>query len=489
MDKKHPLNSRNESNNEEDFATLLARYEESKRQIRTGQLVEGRIVSIFDTEVLVDAGGRSEGILKREEIAGPDGTLLFNVGDVIPVLVENGAGPDQQLRLSYTKASRIKRQTALQEAIRSGKLLEGKVVEVVKGGLLVDVGMRGFIPASQIDEQYVEDLKVYVGQTLTLKVIQHDLPNGKLILSRKAVLKEAATERRRETLASLAEGQRYMGVVKRILEYGIFVDIGGIEGLLHISEMSWRRIKHPSELFQVGDAVEVEVLKFDREKNRISLGYRRAADDPWLQAAEYYPEGTVVQGAITKLEHYGAFAELPSGIQGLIPISEMSWTRRITHPEQLLKVGDQVEAVVTRLDVLNRKMSLSLKQITEHPWEVFAREHEAGEVLTGKVTRAADFGVFVELSEGVEGLVHISELAEAPNKSLLSTFKPGQDVPVKILGVDLMNKKISLSIKAVQEAETQQTVQEYLEGEAENGGHTLGESFPEELRHLSKKAE
>lgn len=489
MEKNHPQGSRNESNNEEDFATLLARYEGSKQQIKTGQLVEGRIVSIFDTEVLVDAGGRSEGILKKEEITGPDGALLFNVGDIIPVLVENGAGPDQQLRLSYTKASRLKKQAVLHEAIRSGKLLQGKVVEVVKGGLLVDVGMRGFIPASQIDEQYVEDLKIYVGQTLTLKVMQHDLPQGKLILSRKAVLKEAAAERRRETLAALAEGQRRTGVIKRILDYGVFVDIGGIEGLLHISEMSWRRIKHPSELFRVGDEIEVEVLKYDREKNRISLGFRKAEDDPWVHAEELYSEGTAVPGVITKLEHYGAFAELPSGLQGLIPVSEMSWTRRITHPEQLLKVGDQVEAIVTRLDVLNRKMSLSLRQIKEHPWEVFAREHQVGQVLVGKVTRTADFGIFVELIEGVEGLVHISELSEAPSKALLSSFKAGHEIHVKVLGIDLTNKKISLSVKAIHDAETQQSVQEYLEGEADSSGHTLGESFPEELRQLSKKAE
>ncbi|HVN78870.1 MAG TPA: S1 RNA-binding domain-containing protein [Terriglobia bacterium] len=489
MEKDHSQNNRNEPANEEDFATLLARYEESKQQIKTGQLVEGRIVSIFDTDVLVDAGGRSEGILKREEITGPDGVLLFNVGDIIPVMVENGAGPDQQLRLSYTKASRLKKQAVLHEAIRSGKLLQGKVVEVVKGGLLVDVGMRGFIPASQIDEQYVEDLKIYVGQTLTLKVMQHDLPQGKLILSRKAILKEAAAERRRETLANLVERQRRLGVIKRVLDYGVFVDIGGIEGLLHISEMSWRRIKHPSELFQVGDEIEVEILKYDREKNRISLGFRKPEDDPWLHAGEFYSEGTVVPGVITKLEHYGAFAELPSGLQGLIPVSEMSWTRRVTHPEQLLKVGDQVEAVVTRLDVMNRKMSLSLRQITEHPWDVFSREHQAGQVLVGKVTRTADFGIFVELIEGVEGLVHFSELSEAPSKALLGSFKPGQEIQVKILGIDLANKKISLSVKAIHEAEAQQSVQEYLEGESDAGSHTLGESFPEELRQFTKKAE
>ncbi len=489
MDKKQSLNKRDEVGNEEDFATLFARYEESKQQIKTGEVVNGRIVTIFDTEVLVDAGGRSEGILKKEEITGPDGTLLFNVGDTIPVLVETGAGADQQLRLSYTRAARFRKQAALQEAIQSGRLLEGKVVEVVKGGLLVDVGMRGFVPASQIDEQYVKDLKTFVGQTLSFKVIQHDLPNGKLILSRRAVLKEMSAERRRETLASLQEGVRRVGVVKRILDYGVFVDIGGIEGLLHISEMSWKRIKHPSELFQVGDEIEVEVLKYDREKNRISLSYRKAEEDPWLMAAEYYPEGTLLQGTITKMEHYGAFAELPTGIQGLIPVSEMSWTRRVTHPDQLMKVGDLVEAVVTRLDVPNRKMSLSLKQITEHPWDVFAREHQAGEILAGKVTRTADFCLFVELVEGVEGLVHVSELSDAPSKAQLSTYKPGQAIHVKILGIDLASRKVSLSIKAIQDAEVQQTVQQYLEGESDGSAHTLGDSFPEVLRQFSKNAE
>jgi len=354
---------------------------------------------------------------------------------------------------------------------------------------LVDVGMRGFVPASQIDEQYVEDLRSYLGQTFTFRVIQHDLPNGKLILSRKAFLKEANAERRKETLATLAEGQQKQGVVKRILDYGVFVDIGGVEGMLHISEISWKRSKHPSELFRIGDQIEVEILKFDREKNRISLRYRKAVDDPWLKAAQLYAEGTVVQSTVKKLEHYGAFVELESGIHGLIPTSEMSWTRRISHPDQLMKVGDVVEAVVTRLDAMNRKMSLSLKQVTEHPWEIFAREHQAGEVLRGKVSRTADFGLFVELAEGVEGLVHISELAEDSPKSLLGSFKPGQEIYVKLLGIDLQNKKISLSAKAVSEDEAHESVQEYLEGVTDAGGHSLGESFPQVLRQKSKKAE
>jgi len=372
MEDKKTSNNAVETDNEEDFASLLAQYERSHDALKSGQVVQGKIVSIFDTEVLVDAGGRSEGILKKEEITAPDGSLLFGVGDSIPVMVDSGAVLDHQLRVSFIKANRAKRQAALAEAITSGKSLEGKVVEIVKGGLLVDVGMRGFVPASQIDEQYVEDLKPFLGQTFTFRVMQHDLPNGKLILSRKAILKEASAEKRKETLANLAEGQLLQGVVKRILDYGVFVDIGGVEGLLHISEMSWKRIKHPSELFRIGDRIGVEILKYDRDKGRISLGYRKAVDDPWLKAAQLHSEGTLVQGIVKKLEHFGAFVELGSGIQGLIPISEMSWTKRLSHPDQFLKVGDLVEAVVTRLDVMNRKMSLSLKQVTEYPWEVFA---------------------------------------------------------------------------------------------------------------------
>jgi small subunit ribosomal protein S1 len=489
MEENESSNNTVDIDNGEDFASLLAKYEQSHDPLKSGQVVQGKIVRIFDTEVLVDAGGRSEGILKKEEIVGPDGSLLFAVGDSIPVMVDSGATLDHQLRLSYIKANRAKQHAALQEAIASGKSLEGKVMEIVKGGLLVDVGMRGFVPASQIDEQYVEDLKPYLGQTLTFKVMQYDLPNGKLILSRKAILKEAAAERRKETLANLAEGQRIQGVVKRILDYGVFVDIGGIEGLLHISEMSWKRIKHPSELFRIGDGIEVEILKFDREKHRISLGYRKAVDDPWLKANELYGEGTIVHGTVKKLEHFGAFLELHSGIQGLIPISEMSWTKRISHPDQLLKVGDTVEAVVTRLDPMNRKMSLSLKQVTEHPWELFAREHQVGQIIQGIVTRTADFGAFVEVAEGVEGLVHISELAEAPTKGLLAGFKPGQEVFVRLLAIDLDNKKISLSVKSVSEDEAHDSVREYMEASANDGSHSLGESFPQELKQKSKKAE
>jgi small subunit ribosomal protein S1 len=489
MEDKERSNNTVDIDSGEDFASLLAQYEQSHDPLKSGQVVQGKIVRIFDNEVLVDAGGRSEGILKKDEIVGPDGSLLFGVGDSIPVMVDSGAVLDHQLRLSFLKANRAKQQAALEEAITSGKNLEGKVIEIVKGGLLVDVGMRGFVPASQIDEQYVEDLRPYLGQTFTLRVMQYDLPNGKLILSRKAILKEASAERRKETLASLAEGQRFQGIVRRMLDYGVFVDIGGIEGLLHISEMSWKRIKHPAELFQVGDQIEVDVLKFDREKNRISLGYRKAIDDPWLRANQLHSEGTVVQGVVKKLEHFGCFVELDSGIQGLIPISEMSWTKRLSHPDQLLKVGDTVEAVVTKLDVMNRKMSLSLKQVTEHPWEVFAREHQPGQVLQGSLTRIADFGLFVELSEGVEGLVHISELAEAPTKGLLASFKPGQEIYVRLLGIDLENKKISLSVKSVSEEEAHDSVREYMETAVDTGNHNLGESFPQELKHKSKKAE
>jgi small subunit ribosomal protein S1 len=489
MEDKERSNNAVDFESDEDFASLLAQYEQSHDTLKSGQVVNGKIVRIFDNEVLVDAGGRSEGILKKDEIVGPDGALLFGVGDSIPVMVDSGATLDHQLRLSFLKANRARQQAALEEAITSGKNLEGKVIEIVKGGLLVDVGMRGFVPASQIDEQYVEDLRPYLGQTFTLRVMQYDLPNGKLILSRKAILKEATAERRKETLANLAEGQRLQGVVKRMLDYGVFVDIGGIEGLLHISEMSWKRIKHPSELFQVGDRIEVDVLKFDRERNRISLGYRRAVDDPWLKANQLHNEGTVVQGIVKKLEHFGAFVELESGIQGLIPISEMSWTRRLSHPDQLLRVGDGVEAVVTKLDATNRKMSLSLKQVTEHPWEVFSRDHQAGEILPGRITRIADFGLFVELCEGVEGLVHISELAEAPTKGILASFKPGQEIHVRLLAVDLENKKLSLSVKSVSEEEAHDSVREYLESAADQGNHSLGESFPQELKHKSKKAE
>jgi small subunit ribosomal protein S1 len=343
--------------------------------------------------------------------------------------------------------------------------------------------------ATQIDEHYVEDLRPFVGQTLEFKVIQHDLPNGKLILSRKALLNEAKAGKRRETLATLAEGQHLQGVVKRIMDYGAFVDIGGVEGLLHISEMSWKRIKHPRELFKLGDEIEVEVLKFDRDKNRISLGYRKAEDDPWLNAAETYPEGTVVNGVIKKLENFGAFIELDSGIHGLIPVSEMSWTRRVNHPDQIPEIGVEVEAVVTRMDAANRKMSLSLRQVTENPWDVFARDHQPGEIVHGKVTRSADFGLFVELLEGVEGLVHISELSDNPSRNILASFEPDQEIAAKILGIDIQNKKISLSLKAIADEEAQSSVKEYMEAAVNSGSHSLGESFPQELRHKSHKAE
>lgn len=493
MENKDQLEENGEisNENEEDFATLFAKYEETRKRVKPGQVVEGKIVGVYDNEVLVDAGGRSEGILKKDEIKGPDGELIFKLGDSILVMLEGSADSDQQLRVSYNKALRAKRLVTLQESIDSGKTLKGKVVEIVKGGLLADVGMRGFIPASQIDESYVEDLKPYLGQTLTLKVMQHDLPNGKLILSRRALLNEARAEKRKETLLTLEAGQRLHGVIRRILEYGVFVDIGGVEGLLHISEMSWKRIKHPSQLFKVGESIEVDVLKFDRERGRISLGYRKAEDNPWRTAAELYPEGTVISGTVKKLEHFGAFVELESGIQGLLPISEISWTRRLSHADQELAVNDIIDIVVVKLDPTNRKMSMSLKQVTEHPWEAFSRSIETNAILKGTVKRTADFGLFVELALGVEGLVHISELPGTPSKSSLSNYNPGEEIVVKMLGMDLPNRRISLSIKAVTEEESQADLKEYVENTADTEvtGQALGDSFPQELRQKTKNGE
>ena len=476
---------------EEDFATLLAKYEQSRPPLKPGQVVEGKIVGVYDNELLVDAGGRSEATLMKDEIKGPDGKLLFGMGDSISVMLEGSADSDIQLRVSYRKALRAKQLAALQESIDSGKNLEGRVVEVVKGGLLADVGMRGFIPASQVDESYVEDLKPYLGQTLTLKVMQHDLPNGKLILSRRALLNEARAKKRKETLATLAVGQRLPGIIRRILDYGAFVDIGGVEGLLHISEMSWRRIKHPSQLFKVGDHIEVAVLKYDQERCRISLGFRKPEDDPWRDAAALFPEGTIITGTVKKLEHFGAFVELETGIQGLLPISEISWTRRLSHADQVLKVNDVIDALVTKLDPSNRKMSMSLKQVTEHPWEAFARSTDVDAVLQGIVTRTADFGLFVEVAEGVEGLVHVSELPETPGRASVSNYQPGEEIVVKMLGMDLDNRRISLSARAVSEEEARTDVQEYLKNASESQatGQALGESFPEELQQESRKAE
>jgi small subunit ribosomal protein S1 len=493
MEDKDQLDASSEvgEEEEEDFATLFAKYEETRPQLKPGQVVEGKIVGIYDNELLVDAGGRAEATLQKDEIKGPDGKLLFGMGDSVSVMLEGSADSDNQLKVSYKKALRAKQLTALQESIDSGKNLEGRVVEVVKGGLLADVGMRGFIPASQVDESYVEDLKPFLGKTLTLKVMQHDLPNGKLILSRRALLNEARAKKRKVTLATLAVGQRLPGVIRRILDYGVFVDIGGVEGLLHISEMSWRRIKHPSQLFKVGDHIEVAVLKYDKDRCRISLGYRKAEDDPWRNAAELYPEGTVITGTVKKLEHFGAFVELESGIQGLLPISEISWTRRLSHADQVLKVNDIIDALVTKLDPSNRKMSMSLKQVTEHPWEAFARSAEVNAILHGIVTRTADFGLFVEVAEGVEGLVHVSELPDTGGRASVSNYQPGEKIVVKMLGMDLHNRRISLSAKAVSEEEARTDVQAYLENaaETEGTGQALGDSFPEELQQESKKAQ
>jgi small subunit ribosomal protein S1 len=481
-DTQKPNSHFDNNESEEDFATLFSQSEKKRGELRAGQIAQGKIVSLFDTEVLVDVGGRAEGVLSREEITAGDGRLLFQVGDVIPVMLGGSVLRDGQLRLSYSKANKVKQEEALIQAIESGKNLEGKVVEVVKGGFLVDMGMRAFVPISQMDDRPIDDPKPYVGQTYEFRVMEHDLANNKLVLSRRVLLREDSARRKKEFLSALSEGQRYIGTVTRIMDFGVFVDIGGVEGLLHISSMSWRRISHPSDLFKTGDQIEVEIIKFDLQKERISLSYRKEADDPWKQATSLYPEGKVVRGSVQKLEPFGAFIELESGIQGLIPISEMSWTKRISHPKQVLKVGDNVETMVLRLDPVNRKLSLSLKQIAEHPWIAYSNVHKPGEILKGKISRVAEFGLFVELAEGIEGMVHFTEISDSPGRSSLDGFKDGQEVKVKILSLDAGNKKISLSIKAIAADEAKETIQEFMNKTQQSGSNTLGDMISEDLR-------
>jgi small subunit ribosomal protein S1 len=481
-DTQKPNSTFNNNEGEEDFASLFSQSEKKRGELRAGQIAEGKIVGLFDTEVLVDVGGRAEGVLSREEITGGDGQLLFQVGDLIPVMLGGSILRDGQLRLSYSKANQVRQEEALIQAIESGKNLRGKVIEVIKGGFLVDVGMRGFVPMSQMDDRPIDDPKPYVGQTHEFRVTEHDLDNNKLVLSRRVLLREESGRRKKEFLASLSEGQRYVGTITRIMDFGVFVDIGGVEGLLHISSMSWRRISHPSDLFKVGDQIEVEIIKFDHQKERISLGYRKEADDPWRHATTLYPEGKAVRGSVQKLEPFGAFIELESGIQALIPVSEMSWTKRISHPKQLLQLGDIVEAVVLRLDPVNRKLSLSLKQIAEHPWIAYSNAHKPGEILKGKISRVAEFGLFVELADGIDGLIHFTEISDSPGRSSIEGFKEGQEITVKLLSMDPGNKKISLSIKAIAADEAQETVKEFMNKTQQSGGNALGNLISDEMR-------
>ena len=414
-----------------------------------GEVVPGRVVQVRGGEVLVDVGYKSEGTIPLEEFTRSG--IMPKVGDEIEVYLEAKEDNDGLIVLSKDRADKIKVWDVVSRAYEKGVPVEGRVVEVVKGGLAVDVGVRAFLPGSQVDLRPVKNLASLLGQTIRAKVIKLNRRRGNVVLSRRAMLEEEREERRRHTLSVLEEGMALTGTVKNITDYGAFIDLGGIDGLLHVTDMSWGRIGHPSEIFQVGDQVEVVVLHFDKETSRVSLGYKQRSSDPWEVVETKYPVGAKVTGRVVSLTNYGAFVELEAGIEGLVHVSEMSWTRRVRHPSKLVNVGDPVDVMVLDVNKATKRISLGMKQVEPDPWGTIDERYKPGMRVQGQVRNLTDFGAFVELEPGVDGLQHISDMSWTRNIGHPSDLlKKGQQIETLILNVDRDAKRISLGVKQIQ---------------------------------------
>ena len=419
-------------------------FESSMQELNVGDVVLGTIVQVTDDHVVVDVGYKSEGVIPLYEFKDEEGKIDIKVGDEVDVLFERRENDSGLIGLSKEKADRQKIWGSLEE----GAVVEGKIVGRIKGGLTVDIGINAFLPGSQVDLRPVRNLEKLLGASFDFKIIKLNKRRGNIVLSRRVLLEEQRESMRSDTLETLSEGQEVEGIVKNLTDYGSFIDLGGIDGLLHITDMSWGRVNHPSDVLSVGEKIKVKILKYDRERERVSLGLKQITPDPWLEVESVYPVGGKVQGKVVSLTDYGAFVELEDGVEGLIHVSEMSWTKRIKHPNKILTVADEVETVVLALDIPNRRISLGLKQIEPNPWEVIGEKFPIGTIIEGQVKNITDFGVFIGVDEGIDGLVHISDLSWTKRvKHPSEIFKKGDIVKAVVLNIDRDNERFSLGLK------------------------------------------
>ncbi len=446
----------------ESFAELFGSNEQA---IKEGEIARGKVLSIDADFVQIDIGFKSEGMIATWEFMTEEGELLISVGDEVEVLVEEVESDDGQLVLSKEKAERLKVWDEISNAYDNEEAVEGTIVARVKGGLSVDIGVKAFLPGSQVDLRPVRNLEALLGEKASFKIIKFNKRRGNIVLSRRALLETERKKMRETTLMTLAEGQILDGVIKNLTDYGAFIDLGGIDGLLHITDMSWGRISHPSELFQVGDEIKVKVLKFDQEAERVSLGLKQIQPDPWIDAGMRYPIGMRIQGKVVSLTDYGAFVELEPGIEGLVHVSEMSWTKRVKHPSKVVTIADQVEAVVLDVDERDRKISLGMKQIEENPWTVIEERYPVGTEVSGLVRNITNFGIFVGLEEGIDGLVHVSDISWTEQvKHPSERFEKGDEVKAIVLKIDKDNEKFSLGIKQLEPNPWEDILKKYTVG-------------------------
>ena len=433
---------------EMDFQQIL---DSSMKDLKEGEIVQGEVIQITSDHVVVDVGYKSEGRISISQFRTKDGTTNVEVGESVQVFLEQWEDDDGEIVLSKDKADQLRVWEEINKVLEKDGVIEGRVSAVIKGGLSVDIGVEAFLPGSQVDLHPIRDLASLIGQTFKFKVLKFNKRRGNIVLSRRALLEKEREALRKETVLSLKEGQIVEGIIKNITDYGLFVDLGGIDGLLHITDISWGRVTNPSEMFKIGEQIKVKIISFDREKERVSLGYKQIKPDPWEQAEERYPIGARIKGKIVNITNYGAFIELEEGIEGLIHISEMSWIKKVRHPSQLLSIGDLVEAMVLDLDVPRKRISLSLKQLEPNPWVIMEERYPPGTVIEGKVKNITDFGIFFGFDEGIDGLVHISDISWTQKiKHPSELYKKGQEVRAVVLSIDKENERFSLGIKQLE---------------------------------------
>lgn len=422
-----------------------------EQDFKVGDVVTGSVVEVQSDYVLVDINYKSEGLIAINEFRIVDGVRDVKAGDKVEVLIDRIENENGMIVLSKDKADMLRAWTDISKAAENEEVIEGTVVAKVKGGLSVDIGVKAFLPGSQIDLRPVRNMDVYLGKKFKFKVIKFNKKRGNIVLSRRALLEEERDSLRSQTLDTMAEGSVVTGIVKNITDYGAFIDLGGMDGLLHITDMSWGRVKHPSEMLNVGDEIQVKVLKYDKEKERVSLGMKQLHNDPWESVKASYPSGAKLKGKVVSLAEYGAFIELGEGIEGLIHVSEMSWTKRVKHPSQIVNVGDEVEVVVLEVDTENRRISLGMKQLQQNPWIELKESYAPGTIIEGEVKSVTDFGIFIGIEEGIDGLVHISDFSWTKRVNHPSEmFTKGQKVRAVVLGVDIENERFSLGIKQLE---------------------------------------
>ena len=454
----------------ESFAEL---FEDSQLTVEMfpGSIISGTVVDIDNENVVVHAGLKSEGVIPKQQFLDEEGQLSVKVGDQVKVALQTVDDGWGTTRLSREKARRAETWTDIEDAFRGGSTVKGNINGKVRGGFTVNIcDIRAFLPQSLVDTTHLRDPMALEGQPLDFKVIKLDTARNNVVVSRRAVLEEENSVERQVLLDSLQEGTEIEGLVKNLTEYGAFVDLGGVDGLLHITDMAWRRIRHPEEVVSVGERVRVKILKFDREKNRISLGMKQLGDDPWVDLKERFPPGTVCDAKVTNLTDYGCFTEILEGVEGLVHVSEMDWTNRNVHPSRVVSVGDDVKVMVLDIDVERRRISLGIKQCRPNPWEEFAAAHSRGDMVTGAIRAITDFGIFIGLENGIDGLVHLSDISwDETGEHAVRRFKKGEEVSAQILSIDLERERISLGIKQLSQDSFGEYINENARGSVVEG--------------------